>query len=210
MSPTGKNIRKAVKIVLIAALMLCVLAVAFFFFMLFHGVTKDMSTSDLTEYEDYLNIEEDDVDIYSRRLCQMPELEDCGAYIGGTASLRRHRSMFPLNGYALFLNYDEEEYQKQCAAIGERYSFLTEPTTHFRDIDAVWNGFFARPAMVYYPWEDMKEAIWGDVNLCLFIGFDDASHRIMYACYSDTEIDAIDDLNETMDHYFFCPKELRK
>ena len=206
----SKTIWKSVRIVLIAALVLAVLAVAFFLFLLFHGVTRDLSTNDLSKYEEYLNTEEDDVDSYCRRVCQMPALEDCGAYIGGTVSLRRHRSMFPLNGYALFLNYDEDEYGRQCAAIGDRYSFLTEPTGNFRDVDAEWNGFFVRPVKVCYPWEEPNVAIWGDVHLCLFIGFDDASHRIMYACYSDTEIDVIDDLNETMDHYFFCPKELRK
>lgn len=201
MSKKSKKLWKIAKIVLISALVLAVLAVGLYFFLLFHGLTKNQSTEDLTEYESYLNTDEH----YDEAQDYMPALKDCGEYRGGTVSLRRHRSMFSFNSYALFLDYDAEEYEAQKKAIQERQRFLTETTDVYRDVDAEWNGFSVRPVLLNEDWDKYES-----VKTNLFIGFDDEAHRILYACFGDNELDEIDDLNETLDYYFFCPKQLKK
>ncbi len=196
-----KRVWKIVKIVLIVTLVLCVLFVGLYFFLLFHGLTRNQSTENLIEYESYLNTDE----YYDESREYMPALSDCGEYSGGTVSLRRHRSMFSFNAYALFLDYDAEAYEAQKKAILGHQRFLTETTDVYRDVDAEWNGFSVRPVLLNEDWDKYES-----VKTNLFIGFDDGAHRILYASYGDNELDFIDDLNETLDYYFFCPKELKK
>ena len=197
-----KTVWKIVKIVLITALVLAVLLVGLYFFLLFHGLTRNQSTDDLTQYDSYLNI---DNKFDAGGKDNMPALTDCGEYSGGRVSVRRHRSMFSFNAYALFLDYDADAYKRQKETILEQTEFLTETTESYRDVEADWNGFFVRPVLLNEDGDPFDR-----VENNLFIGFDDEAHRILYASYNDHELDEIDELEKELDYYFYYPKELRK
>lgn len=189
--------KKSVKIFLIVLgclLVLCSIA-TLILFLFAHGITSNHSTNDLSKYEQYL----DNGQGYVAAKENMPALEVCGAYLNGTLSRRSNDGIFPFVSNALFLNYDETEYKKQCVEIEERYDFKTEGNACFQDVEANLYGFSVRAVQL----DQYRK----DTGYCLFIGENEEKHCIFYAFFEDHELDCIDDLNQTMTEMFYFPKE---
>ncbi|MCR5663861.1 MAG: hypothetical protein K6G17_03165 [Oscillospiraceae bacterium] len=199
----GQKIWKVIRFLLIMAVVLTVLFIAYEIFFFFHGFTKNLSTADLSKYTEYLEIYNEDIHNANYTLKYMPMLKDCGEYTEGVIAVRRHWSMFSFDSYALFLSYEPEQYKKMKEELTDSTVFISEATKTFRDIEAEWNGYSVRPVDL----PDEKDR--GDVKRCLFLGFDDDAHRILFALYNDFETDFIYDLNKTLTYYFFIPKELK-
>ena len=140
--------KKSVKILLIVfgcIIMLGILAFLFLYWFA-HGITVNRSTNDLNKYEQYLTVDEER---YQGKKV-LPALEDCGAYLSGTVSMRNNNGIFSFRSHALFLNYDALEYDKQCNVINERYCFKTEGNESFQDVDAELYGFSILWIMLFH------------------------------------------------------------
>lgn len=190
MKKPGKMILKLVGIVLG-----CV--VLFFVFILcraFFGFNDDSSTEDLSEYQAYL-----DCVLASRD--SMPALDECGAYQKAELSKREHiQYIFDYSSVCLFLQYTEEEYDKQAEQIEKDYLFFREPTGGLHEVTASIGGYEIR---VVDPGDPSVSPYKG----CLLIGFNEDLHAIMYACYYDEERDYIDDLDKALKEYLYIPRD---
>ena len=190
MTKPGKMILKLVGIVLgcVVLFFIIILCQAYF------GFNDDSSTEDLSEYQAYLDCVLSSQD-------SMPALEECGAYQKAKLSKREHlQYIFDYYSVCLFLQYDEEEYERQVEQIEKDYRFFQEPTYDLHEVTASIGGYEVR---VVEPGDPIMPPVKG----CLLIGFNDELHAIMYAYYDDIERDYISDLDKALKEYLYIPRD---
>ncbi len=192
MSEKTEKIWKIAKIVLLSVLGAALLLFLFFVGEAFFGVNDDHATDDMGEYEAYL---EDPLGARSF----MPAEEEWGVYEKAGLS-RRERIQYIFGHYSvcLFLQYGEEEYDRQKQRIEEEYSFYEKPESCFHDVDGSIGGYRMRIVRTDSSYADLKGG--------QFIGLNDERHTVLYAYYYDDDVDYIENMDKTLKRYFFIPK----
>ncbi|MBQ8605928.1 MAG: hypothetical protein IJ408_04255 [Clostridia bacterium] len=178
--------------------------------LLFSGCNYPKKTNDYNEYMNYV------YDVH-RALEYMPTLNELGDYTKITAT-RNTTNNFVIFAdtvtIALFLEYDEDAYNKQLEYINENYSFFEEsPDLNYLDIDAKVNGYDIKTvidetALQYidpYSYSYGKDDTWYHdvVQTALMIGFNDVDNKICYLYRSNTSLDVLDDLESHIKECFY-------
>ena len=195
MGNPGKKILKTLGLVLGCVVLWFIISLCkIYFFITYIGYNANDSTEDLSQYGAYL-----DCVLSSRDF--MPAPEDCGPYQKEKLSKREHlQYIFDYYSVCLFLQYDEEEYERQVEQIEKDYRFFQEPTYDLHEVTASIGGYEVR---VVEPGDPIMPPVKG----CLLIGFNDELHAIMYAYYDDIERDYISDLDKALKEYLYIPRD---
>ena len=144
---------------------------------------------------------------YAKHNRYLPKLDEIGDY-REVKALRHHDSAFVFfwDAYHLIVSYDEAQYQKEKAALEERYLFREKPV--FRDSgweSAIYDyheSIADGRVITYPPYCDLNGYHLRILNAdglgfpkeVYFIGTNDEAHKIIYSGFYDSDLDSIDSL----------------
>lgn len=192
----GSNMKKALKIIIITLLILALMIAGFLFLLV--GSYERVKT-DIGHYNN-------DIHDIANASKLMPNLDSLNGYteIAYTHKIKCYSTLvgFYSDGFALFVTYDDSNYDTIKNEVLSEYSFLQEPV--MRSVDTYtlpvtefeYNGFNMKivPDEEYINYSACKSF--------MVIGFNDEEYRIVYMYYYDFDIDYIaevgDDLEEEM------------
>ena len=154
-----------------------------------------------------------DIDQYEQDLAEtanaahfMPELDTLGGYteVKYTYTVKCYSTLagFYSDALALFVTYDETQYDKEKEEVLSKYTFLEAPVMRSSDTYTLPVTEFEYRGCSFKVVPDEEYIDYSACKSFMLIGFNDESSRIVYMYYYDFDIDYIasagDDLEEKM------------
>ena len=177
--------RKIIKNIFIVLLVLVLFFAAFLYLLI---GTYNWIKTDLTQYEQ-------DIQKIGNASVFMPDLESLGSYTDINYSYKvkcySPLARFYSDGFALFVTYEDAQYQAYKAKVLTDYAFLQEPVKRSQDTYELPVTEFSYKN---YHIKIVPDEEYVDFCACksfLMIGFNDDDSRIVYLYYYDFDIDYI-------------------
>lgn len=185
--------KKAIKILLIV-LLICVLIVGGFFWLLVG--TYEQVRTDINQYET-------DLQQISNAAILMPKLVSLREYtdIEYTYKIKCYSALagFYSDAFALFVTYDQDQYNTEKEKILSEHDFLEKPVMRSSDTYELPVTEFEYKGYCFKIVPDQEYIDYCACKSFVMIGFNDEISRITYMYYYDFDIDYIAEVGENLE-----------